>query len=60
MGIHLSDQHDSFIWGLRPDGVFLVKSMYADYMNEHTMFLAKYLWKLKVPLKIKIFMWLLY
>ena len=29
-------------------------------MNGHTPFLRKYLWKLKVPLKIKIFMWFLY
>jgi hypothetical protein len=31
--------------------------MYLDYMNDHTKFLQKYLWKLKIPLKIKIFMW---
>jgi hypothetical protein len=29
-------------------------------MNGHTVFLKKYLWKIKVPLKIQIFMWLLY
>ena len=29
-------------------------------MNGNTIFLRKYLWKLKVPLKIKIFMWFLY
>jgi hypothetical protein len=37
-----------------------VKSIYADYMNDHTKFLKKYPWKLKVPLKIRIFMWFLY
>ena len=36
-----------------------MKSMYVDCMNGHTPFLRKYLWKLKVPLKIKIFMWFL-
>jgi hypothetical protein len=28
-------------------------------MRGHTIFLRKYLWKLKFPLKIKIFMWFL-
>jgi hypothetical protein len=39
--------------------VFIVKSMYLDLMNEDAQFLHKYLWKLKLPLKIKIFMWFL-
>lgn len=30
-----------------------------DYMNDHPPFEHKYLWKMKIPLKIKIFMWLL-
>jgi hypothetical protein len=34
--------------------------MYADIMNGHTVFLKKYLWKIKVPLKIRIFMWFIY
>jgi hypothetical protein len=29
-------------------------------MNGHTIFLRKYIWKLKVPLEIKIFMWFLH
>jgi hypothetical protein len=33
--------------------------MYEDLMNGHTPFLRKYLWKLKIPLKIKKFMWFL-
>jgi hypothetical protein len=33
--------------------------MYLDLMNEDAQFLHKYLWKLKLPLKIKIFMWFL-
>ena len=37
----------------------MVKSMYVDYMHGHTPYLSKYLWKLKVPLKIKVFMWFL-
>jgi len=33
--------------------------MYAHLLNGHTRFLRKYLWKLKIPLKIKVFMWFL-
>ena len=39
--------------------LFVVKSYYADLMDGNTRFLKMYLWKLKVPLKIKIFMWFL-
>jgi hypothetical protein len=60
MNVHLSDEPDSFKWNLATTGIFFVKSMYADYMNGHTVFLKKYLWKIKVPLKIRIFMWFIY
>jgi hypothetical protein len=60
MVVNLSDEPDSFKWRLTTTGIFSVKSMYADYMNGHTAFLKKYLWKIKVPLKIRIFMWFLY
>jgi hypothetical protein len=33
--------------------------MYEDLMNIHSDVPTKYLWKLKIPLKIKIFMWFL-
>jgi hypothetical protein len=55
-----SDEQDKFVWNLTTSGVFSVKSMYEDLMNDHTVFLRKYLWKLKIPLKIKIFMWFLH
>jgi hypothetical protein len=59
MTVTLSAESDKFIWGLTDSGVFSVKSMYLDLMNGHTVYLQKYLWKLKIPLKIKIFMWFL-
>jgi hypothetical protein len=34
--------------------------MYLDYMNGHTVYLHKYIQKMKVPLKIKIVMWFLH
>ena len=57
MLVSLTDEEDVFKWSLTPTGLFSVKLMYLHYMNGHTPFLRKYLWKLKVPLKIKIFMW---
>ena len=60
MFVQLSQDDDSYTWKLTESGLFSVKSMYADLMNGHTRFLHKYLWKLKVPLKIKIFMWFMY
>jgi hypothetical protein len=35
--------------------LFQVKSLYADYMNGHVVFLKKIYGKIKVPLKIRIF-----
>jgi hypothetical protein len=31
--------------------------MYLGLLNDNTVYLHKYLWKMKVPLKTKIFMW---
>jgi hypothetical protein len=59
MQVNLSADPDKFIWNLTSSGVFSVKSMYVDYMNGNTTYLRKYIWKLKVPLKIRIFMWFL-
>ena len=59
MDVHLTDAPDKFTWGLNTSGEFTVKSMYLDYLGDNTRFLRKHLWKMKMPLKIKIFMWFL-
>lgn len=59
MMVRLSADPDSFTWKLINTGVFSVKSMYRDLMDGHIVFPRKYLWKIKIPLKIKIFMWFL-
>jgi hypothetical protein len=59
MAISLNSEPDVFCWKLTDSGLFSVKSMYLDMMNGHTIYLRKYLWKIKIPLKIKIFMWFL-
>jgi uncharacterized protein Usg len=56
MRVNLNEDNDRFVWDLTPTGLLRVKSMYEDLMSDHTRFLRKYLWKVKVPLKIKIFM----
>jgi hypothetical protein len=60
MPIHLNSNNDVFKWNLVESGRFSVKSMYLDMLNDNTVFLRKYLWKMKVPLKIRIFMWFVY
>jgi hypothetical protein len=55
ININLTDEPDKFVWKLTDSGLFTVKSMYLDYMNGHTRFLRKYLWKLKIPLKINFY-----
>ena len=57
MFVSLTSEEDLFKWNLTRNGSFSVKSMYLQSMNGHTPFLRKYLWKLKVPLKIKKIMW---
>ena len=59
MEVTLTEVPDLFKWNLTQTGQFTVKSMYEDLMNGHTRYLQKYLWKLKIPHKIKIFMWFL-
>jgi hypothetical protein len=60
MSVKLIDEPDHFKWRLTAYGIFSVKSLYADFLNDHTKYLQKYLWKMKVPLKIRIFMWFLH
>jgi hypothetical protein len=39
ISVNLSDESDNFKWSLTTTCIFSVKSMYADYMNGHTLFL---------------------
>jgi hypothetical protein len=59
MRVNLNDENDRFVWGLTTNDLFTVKFMCEDLMSDHTPFPRKYLWKVKIPLKIKIFMWFL-
>jgi hypothetical protein len=50
---------DAFVWGTNRFN-YTIKSMYLDLMNERTRYLQKYIFKIIIPLKVKIFMWFLH
>jgi hypothetical protein len=52
--VRLINQRDRFVWGLHQNELFSVKSMYRA-LPYNTL-----IWKLKLPLKIKVFLWYLY
>jgi len=53
----LSDQKDTFRWALQQSGAFSVKTMYSALNLTHALSFNMNTWCLKVPLKIKIFIW---
>ena len=55
--VHLNDNVDVFRWNLNQSGMFAVSSMYSALISNGNVQFDKYLWKLKMPLNIKIFMW---
>jgi hypothetical protein len=59
MQVQLSNKKDIFVWGLTRSDEYTVTSLYSDLLNDNTKYLKKYIWKMKVPLKIKVFMWFL-
>lgn len=58
-GVELSHEQDTFRWTLSMNGRFSVKSHYAALMLRNIPNVNKELWKLKAPLKFKIFLWYL-
>jgi hypothetical protein len=60
VNMHLNDQSDIFRWSMNSNGQFSVSSMYNAKLDSHIVPHIIYLLKLKLPLKIKVFLWLLY
>jgi hypothetical protein len=58
--VHLNDQLDILIWSLKSSGQFLVSLMYQELLDFDIVPHNIFLWNLKIPLKIKVFLWLLY
>jgi hypothetical protein len=50
----------SFCVGLHQNGLFSVKSMYRALLLSEALSYNTLTWKLKLPLKIKVFLWYLY
>ena len=57
MDVQLSDQADKISWKLTTNGLFSVKSMNLDLIDSGPLSRSLHIWKIKVPLRIKIFMW---
>jgi len=53
----LNDTGDKFWWSLHQNKMFLVRSMYEHLVCDGLVRQDKLIWKLKLPLKIKIFFW---
>ncbi|WVZ94604.1 hypothetical protein U9M48_040475 [Paspalum notatum var. saurae] len=53
--VQLDDQPDSIKWNLSKHGCFTVNSMYNHLVNQTALLLNKFLWRLKLPLKSKIY-----
>ena len=56
MDVQLSQWPDQLCWKLTRNGEFTVKSMYLDVINSSSIPSSKHVWKVKVPLKVKVFM----
>jgi hypothetical protein len=58
--INLTDSSDCFKWSLNSNGRFTINSMYQAFLDTNVVPNNTYLWKIKIPLKIKVFLWLLH
>jgi hypothetical protein len=59
VNVQLTDQRDTFMWSLKQNGQFTIRSMYNALIAQLPAPRKNMIWKLKMPLKIKIFIWYL-
>jgi hypothetical protein len=57
--VNLANERDTFYWNIHKSKKFNVYSIYQARMDQDVSFNHKLMWNLKVPLKIKIFLWYL-
>jgi len=57
--VALVEGSDYFRWSLTKSGLFSIRSMYLYLIDTQTPFRHRKIWKIKIPLKIKIFLWFL-
>lgn len=56
--ITLKEQKDKIFWRSTANGHFSMKSFYLLLKTQAIGFPHKFLWKTRLPLKIKVFIWL--
>lgn len=57
--VKLSNVCDKLVWRLTPSGVFFsVKSFYNSLRNQSFCFPFRFIWGVRLPLRVKIFLWL--
>ena len=56
--VNLQEERDAFVWALHLSGSFSVKSIYDALINNGVR-VSQDLWHIKVPTRIKIFLWYL-
>jgi hypothetical protein len=57
--VRLNTNNDVFWWNLHQHGKFSVHSMYLTLITNGSIIRNTLIWRLKIPLKIKICMWYL-
>jgi hypothetical protein len=59
-GVSLVPEEDIPVWDWIKSGLFTVKSVYKDISSSGIDRSFKHLWKSKIPLKIKVWLWLIW
>jgi hypothetical protein len=54
--VQLTNQMDCFEWGLYQNGLFSLKCMYRALLTAQAIPFNTFIWKLKLPLEIKVFL----
>jgi hypothetical protein len=54
--MHLTDRPNIFKWSLNSNGRFSINLMYQAFLDTNVVPNNNYLWKIKIPLKIKVLM----
>ena len=57
--VRLNNKKDTFRWNLTSSGIFSVQSMSTSLLANDNVVTNKDIWKIKMSLKIKVFMWYL-
>jgi hypothetical protein len=55
--VQLTEGSNFFKWGLTKSGLFTVRSLYHHLIDTNPPFQHQKIWKMRIPLKIKIFLW---